>query len=95
MSQPTAKSQAIVSFARGVTIEDDVFIGDADWEVAPTIVKGGASIGSGAAILCGLTIGEGALVSAVVVSDVPAGADSGGKSSASFVGQIKVISNPS
>jgi UDP-2-acetamido-3-amino-2,3-dideoxy-glucuronate N-acetyltransferase len=48
---------------------------DADWEVVPTIVKRGASIGSGATILCGLTIGERALVGAgaVVITDVPAG----------------------
>jgi len=46
---------------------------DADWEVVPTIVKRGASIGSGATILCGLTIGERALVGAgaVVINDVP------------------------
>jgi len=37
---------------------------DADWEVVPTIVKRGASIGSGATILCGLTIGEDALIGA-------------------------------
>lgn len=49
---------------------------DADWTVVPTIVKRGASIGSGATILCGLTIGERALVGAgaVVISDVPANA---------------------
>jgi len=48
---------------------------DADWEVVPTVVKRGASIGSGATILGGLTIGEGALVGAgaVVINDVPAG----------------------
>jgi len=47
---------------------------DADWEVVPTTVKRGASIGSGATILCGVTIGERALVGAgaVVVDDVPA-----------------------
>jgi acetyltransferase-like isoleucine patch superfamily enzyme len=46
---------------------------DADWEVVPTIVKRGASIGSGATILCGLTIGEDALIGAgaVVINDVP------------------------
>jgi UDP-2-acetamido-3-amino-2,3-dideoxy-glucuronate N-acetyltransferase len=46
---------------------------DADWEAVPTIVKRGASIGSGATILCGLTIGERALVGAgaVVINDVP------------------------
>jgi UDP-2-acetamido-3-amino-2,3-dideoxy-glucuronate N-acetyltransferase len=46
---------------------------DSDWEVVRTIVKRGASIGSGATILCGLTIGERALVGAgaVVLNDVP------------------------
>jgi acetyltransferase-like isoleucine patch superfamily enzyme len=45
-----------------------------DWKVVPTKVCRGASIGSGAAILCGITIGEGALVGAgaVVTKDVPA-----------------------
>ena len=45
---------------------------EADWAVVPTIVRRGASIGSGAAILCGVTIGEGAVIGArsVVVSDV-------------------------
>ena len=46
---------------------------DHDWAVVPTLVRRGASIGSGAVILCGLTIGEGALVGAgaVVTHDVP------------------------
>jgi UDP-2-acetamido-3-amino-2,3-dideoxy-glucuronate N-acetyltransferase len=46
------------------------------WTLEPTVVKRGASIGSGAVILCGLTIGEGARIGAgaVVVADVPAGA---------------------
>jgi len=49
---------------------------EADWAVVPTIVRRGASIGSGAAILCGVTIGEGAMIGAgaVVTRDVPAGA---------------------
>ena len=49
---------------------------DADWTVVPTRVCRGASIGSGAAILCGVTIGERALVGAgaVVTHDVPADA---------------------
>jgi acetyltransferase-like isoleucine patch superfamily enzyme len=49
---------------------------EADWTVVPTVVKKGASIGSGAAILCGVTIGERALVGAgaVVTRDVPADA---------------------
>jgi UDP-2-acetamido-3-amino-2,3-dideoxy-glucuronate N-acetyltransferase len=47
---------------------------DADWKMIETFVKKGASIGSGATILCGITIGENALVGAgaMVVKDVPA-----------------------
>lgn len=47
-----------------------------DWSVVPTRVCKGASVGSGAAILCGITIGESALIGAgaVVTKDVPAGA---------------------
>ncbi len=43
-----------------------------DWEVAPTFVKKGASIGSSATILCNVTIGENAIVGAgsVVTKDV-------------------------
>jgi UDP-2-acetamido-3-amino-2,3-dideoxy-glucuronate N-acetyltransferase len=46
---------------------------EADWTVVPTLIKRGASIGSGAVILCGMTIGEGAMVGAgaVVTHDVP------------------------
>ncbi len=46
---------------------------EADWSVAPTLVKRGASIGSNATILCGVTIGERAIVGAgsVVTRDVP------------------------
>lgn len=46
-----------------------------DWKVEPTIVKRGASIGSGATILSNVTIGERAIVGAgsVVTRDVPAG----------------------
>ena len=49
---------------------------EADWKVVPTRVCRGASIGSGAAILCGVTIGERALVGAgaVVTRVVPADA---------------------
>lgn len=47
---------------------------EADWNVVHTYVKKGASIGSNATILCGITIGENALVGAgaVVTKDVPA-----------------------
>jgi acetyltransferase-like isoleucine patch superfamily enzyme len=50
--------------------------GASDWECLPTLVKQGASIGSGATILGGITIGENALIGAgsVVTRDVPAGA---------------------
>ncbi len=46
---------------------------DSDWKVIPTIVKKGASIGTSATILCGVTIGENAIVGAgsVVTKDVP------------------------
>lgn len=46
---------------------------EADWEVEPTLVKRGASIGSGATILARVTIGENAIVGAgsVVTRDVP------------------------
>jgi UDP-2-acetamido-3-amino-2,3-dideoxy-glucuronate N-acetyltransferase len=46
---------------------------EADWTVEPTRVKKRASIGSNATVLCGVSIGEGALVGAgaVVTRDVP------------------------
>jgi acetyltransferase-like isoleucine patch superfamily enzyme len=49
---------------------------DADWKCEPTVVKRGASIGSGTTLLCGLTVGEGAIIGAgsVVTRDVPPGA---------------------
>jgi len=81
------KIQNGVSVWNGVTIEDDVFIGpnacftndriprafNYDWKVIPTLVKQGASIGANATIICGITIGEYAMVAAgsVVTSDVP------------------------
>lgn len=37
---------------------------DDDWEVIPTVVKKGATIGSGSTILCNVTIGENAIVGA-------------------------------
>lgn len=46
---------------------------EADWKLVETFVKNGASIGSSATILCGVTIGENAIVGAgaVVTKDVP------------------------
>jgi acetyltransferase-like isoleucine patch superfamily enzyme len=44
-----------------------------DWKCVPTLVKRGASIGSSATILCGVTIGENAIVGAgsVITKDIP------------------------
>lgn|SRR5215813_6848366 len=49
---------------------------EVDWTVQPTVVKRGASIGSGAVLLCNVTVGEKAIVGAgsVVTKDVPANA---------------------
>lgn len=46
---------------------------DADWQCRPTLIKRRASIGSSVTLLCGVTVGEGALVGAgsVVIKDVP------------------------
>jgi acetyltransferase-like isoleucine patch superfamily enzyme len=55
------------------TTDTGVLQSEADWECVPTLVKRGASIGSNATILCGVTIGEEAIVGAgsVVIYDVP------------------------
>jgi len=81
------KIQNFVSVYHGVKIEDDVFIGphatftndlyprsfNEDWELVPTLVKKGASIGANATIVCGIVIGEYAMIGAgaVVTKDVP------------------------
>jgi len=46
---------------------------EADWGCIPTLIKRGASIGSGAVLLCGITVGENAVIGAgsVVTRDVP------------------------
>lgn len=83
------KIQNSVSVYQGVTIEDDVFVGphaaftndkypradNPDWVVIPTLVRRGASIGANATIVCGVTIGERAMVGAgaVVTRDVAPG----------------------
>ena len=56
------------------TTEGGALAGDGDWTCEPTLVKRRASIGSGATILCGVTIGEEAIVGAgsVVTHDVAA-----------------------
>lgn len=49
---------------------------EADWKCVPTRIRRGASVGSGATLLCGITVGERAVIGAgsVVTRDVPAGA---------------------
>ena len=49
---------------------------ESDWKCIPTLVKRGAAIGSNATLLCGITIGENAMIGAgsVVTKDVPPGA---------------------
>ena len=60
-------------YPRAVTADGELQ-GASDWTVVPTRVRRGASIGSGSTILCGIEIGEGAIVGAgsVVTHDVPA-----------------------
>lgn len=81
------KIQNNVNIYNGVTIEDDVFLGPSmtftndknpravnpDWKITQTLVKTGASIGANATIICGVTIGEYAMIGAgaVVTKDVP------------------------
>jgi UDP-2-acetamido-3-amino-2,3-dideoxy-glucuronate N-acetyltransferase len=56
------------------TSQDGKLQTEKDWACVPTFVKQGASIGSSATILCGITIGENAMVGAgsVVTKNVPA-----------------------
>lgn len=58
------------------TNEDGSLQTEADWKCDSTVIERGASIGSGATILCGVTVGARAIVGAgsVVTKDVPAGA---------------------
>jgi acetyltransferase-like isoleucine patch superfamily enzyme len=66
-----------VMFTNGMlpraTNEDGTLQRDGDWEMTPTLVRRGASIGTNATIVCGVTIGEKAMVGAgaVVTRDVP------------------------
>lgn len=80
------KIQNSVSVYHGVTIGNDVFVGpnacftndrvprafNADWKITPTFVKDGASIGANSTLICGITVGEYAMVAAgsVVTRDV-------------------------
>ncbi|GAB4046388.1 acyltransferase [Catellatospora paridis] len=72
------KIQNNVSVYHGVTIEDAVFVGpcvvftndlrpraqNPDWQITPTLIKRGASLGANATIVCGTVIGEHAMVAA-------------------------------
>jgi UDP-2-acetamido-3-amino-2,3-dideoxy-glucuronate N-acetyltransferase len=75
------KIQNNVSVYDGVTLEDEVFVGpgavftndrfpratSVDWEIVPTLVRRGASIGANATIVCGVEIGEWATIAAGAV----------------------------
>jgi len=54
------------------TAEDGKLQTEEDWDCVPTLIKNGASIGSSATLLCGITVGENAIVGAgsVVTKDV-------------------------
>jgi len=80
------KIQNNVNIYTGVTIEDDVFLGPSmtftndlfprsrnpDWQITETHVKKGASLGANVTVICGVTIGEYAMVGAgsVVTKDI-------------------------
>ena len=80
------KIQNSVSVYSGVEIGDDVFVGpnacftndkvprafNSNWQITPTRIENGASIGANATIVCGVTVGEFAMVAAgsVVTKDV-------------------------
>jgi acetyltransferase-like isoleucine patch superfamily enzyme len=75
------KIQNNVSVYKGVTLEDEVFVGPSavftndrlpraqnpNWQITPTIVRRGASIGANATLVCGIEIGEYAMVAAGAV----------------------------
>ena len=81
------KIQNSVSVYDGVTIESQVFVGpnasftndnaprafNTDWQITKTLVKHGASLGANCTIICGIVIGEYAMVAAgsVVTKDIP------------------------
>ncbi|WDR02337.1 acyltransferase [Devosia algicola] len=80
------KIQNSVSIYNGVEIADDVFVGpnvsftndkvprafNSDWKITRTMIENGASLGANSTIICGVTVGEFAMVAAgsVVTRDV-------------------------
>lgn len=81
------KIQNGISLYKGVRVEDDVLLGphmaftndlyprafNDDYEITPTLVRKGASVGANATIVCGVTLGRFCMVGAgaVVTADVP------------------------
>ena len=75
------KVQNGVSVYHGVTLEDDAFVGphvvftndlyprsaNDDFEIIPTLLQQGASVGANATILCGITLGRWSMVAAGAV----------------------------
>jgi acetyltransferase-like isoleucine patch superfamily enzyme len=59
-------------FPRSVNFDGEMQ-NESDWKVIETFIKKGASVGSSATILCGITVGENSIVGAgsVVTKDVP------------------------
>jgi UDP-2-acetamido-3-amino-2,3-dideoxy-glucuronate N-acetyltransferase len=84
------KIQNHVSVFNGVNLESDILVGPSvtftndlfpraqneGWEITDTLVRRGASLGANSTIVCGVTIGEWAMVGAgaVVTTDVPSNA---------------------
>jgi acetyltransferase-like isoleucine patch superfamily enzyme len=80
------KIQNGVSVYTGLTIEDHAFLGPhcvftndiyprsfGDWEITPTVLRKGCSVGANATVICGVELGEYCMVGAgsVVTKDVP------------------------
>ncbi len=82
------KIQNYACLYQGLTVGDEVFIGphvcftndlrprahNEEWQIVPTRVESGASVGAGSIIICGVTLGANCMVAAgsVVTKDVPA-----------------------
>ncbi len=78
------KIQNGVSVYKGVKIEDEVFVGPhstftndfrpraftKDWEIVPTLLRRGCSVGANATVMCGITLGEYSMISAGAVITV-------------------------
>jgi UDP-2-acetamido-3-amino-2,3-dideoxy-glucuronate N-acetyltransferase len=82
------KIQNHTSLYQGVVLEDDVFVGPGvvftndryprapsmDWEIVPTTIRSGASLGANATVICGIEVGAWSMVGAgaVLTRDAPA-----------------------